>query len=670
MEPSRPLTPALEPAAAPSLFVRALAPIRAGAFAAGGSLVALAVAVSIERFPLWYRLPFFGWLTATLVSAALSVRYGYPDPTRGVRAHFERALGVVLFGLAWGAAVLWPIIEYLPRPSQDTESVAVLASAGALMLLIARVTKPKLLPDAQVPDGPGGLLPPPPVVEQAGSYALAANGPAITAEESERDAPAVEVRVLWGGDVLAVRHLAPPRSYHLGNAGADFVVDGEPLGAARFPIVLADRGGVCAVAPRDAGAMIHTGPGKQRSLEQALAEGIAEPYEGVAPGTRIPLAQGARVAITLPSRAAGTAYRAAPGEGAAAALVIEVALVRAGRVVGRTPSLGSGARLLASTAVAAGVMLGGLHVAGTRPGPDVDEDDGMTVDQKYEMVRAFQAVMEREIDEEEARAQERMASMTPEERDRERRLRDQESWNAPTKLPGRERLRNSFDELERRPFDSFGEIDMIGPGTYCFAVESMDQGPGPNAPFATDPRIGLCQTAVVTPFGLRSLGAPPSIDVLGRDPTDRWAFDFARMRYRPIIFDADRTARAIAAARVEIEPLTRPDAFVDRWMVDRALRRRMADLRACYALGLRLNPDLEGSVDVAANVGIDGRTHTYDTLHGAGMPDALVSRCVVSAIEGMVVSPPPPHARSWPYRVHLRGSDDKPRKSLDRRASE
>jgi len=652
MGPSPPLSPVTVPAV--PRYQRLLAPVRAGAFAAGGGIVALAVAIAIDPLVTWHRLPFFVWITATLASVALAVLFGYPDPARRAWAYFERTLGVLLFGLVLGMAAVVPVATYLGRDSQDAEAISALVAAGALLLLLARVTMPARRIEAYIPDGPGGLLPPPPAVEQAGSYALAAAGPALTAEECERDAPAVEVRVLWGGDVLRVRHLAPPRSYRLGDAGADFVIDGELVGAARFPVVLVDAAGVSAVAPRGAAAMIHAAPGRHRSIEQALADGLAEPYEGVAPGTRIPLVQGMRVTITLPSRAAGTAYRATHEE---ARLVIEVALVRAGRVVGRAPDLGGAGRLLASSAAAAGVLLGVLHVAETRPADQVDEDDGTTYDQKLAMVQAYQAIAERAQIEEEEREQEQLARETVEQ---ERRRERGDSWNGPVGRFYDFRPPYLFDELRRRPFDSFAEIDLFGPRVFCASVAWTDQAPGPDAPFL-DAKMGLCQTPVVTPFGLRSTGAPPSRDVLGRDPTDRWALDLERARHQPYVAVDERTAGAIARARVRIEPRTAPDAYASRWMIDRAVRRRAHDLRECYALGLRTNPGLEGSVEVVATVGRDGMTHAH-TAFTAGMPDTLVMRCVAAAIDGMVVEPPPPQVRTWTYRVLLRTSEETARK--------
>ena len=71
---------------------------------------------------------------------------------------------------------------------------------------------------------------------------ISGEGGRIKIRPGEQDNPAsggaaIEVRVLWGGDLLRVDHLAPPRSFFIGDAACDFVVDGEPLGTARFPLI-------------------------------------------------------------------------------------------------------------------------------------------------------------------------------------------------------------------------------------------------------------------------------------------------------------------------------------------------------------------------------------------------------------------------------------------------
>src|SRR5689334_12172451 len=105
----------------------------------------------------------------------------------------------------------------------------------------------------------------------------------------------------WGTDLLWVRHLSPPRSFHLPELvpGATLVLVG-PSG----PSVIVPEGASVTIAGKGASA--------PRSNQVALAPGD-------------------RVTIALPSRTVASGYRASPGEAEEAArIVLEVALVRAG----------------------------------------------------------------------------------------------------------------------------------------------------------------------------------------------------------------------------------------------------------------------------------------------------------------------------------------------------
>jgi hypothetical protein len=97
-------------------------------------------------------------------------------------------------------------------------------------------------------------------------------------------------------------------------------------------------------------------------------------------------------------RSAGAAYREQPTreEAVSAPVVLEVALVRAGRVLGRRPSMRGGLRLVASTVVVAGLLGVGGWVGSQ---PVYDDEDPPTRDQVYAMQLALAAVAEREQDE-------------------------------------------------------------------------------------------------------------------------------------------------------------------------------------------------------------------------------------------------------------------------------
>jgi hypothetical protein len=68
--------------------------------------------------------------------------------------------------------------------------------------------------------------------------------------EDELSTPCIEIMILWGASGLRVAHLAPPRSFYVGE-GADPVDVELPLAAGkRWPLVLAGpEGAVDLVVP-------------------------------------------------------------------------------------------------------------------------------------------------------------------------------------------------------------------------------------------------------------------------------------------------------------------------------------------------------------------------------------------------------------------------------------
>src|SRR5579872_2675640 len=114
-------------------------------------------------------------------------------------------------------------------------------------------------------------------------YAMVQSGPAVDPDEVEvAHASAVEVMILWGSNVLHVSHLAPPRSFHVGEesgpeARCDYFIPGETLGARRAPIVLSRDGrAVLVMLPRAHGVVDVPGHGPV-SLADLVSTGRARP---------------------------------------------------------------------------------------------------------------------------------------------------------------------------------------------------------------------------------------------------------------------------------------------------------------------------------------------------------------------------------------------------------
>lgn len=103
----------------------------------------------------------------------------------------------------------------------------------------------------------------------------------------------------------------------------DLALPAALLGAPAIPLVLVDGAGVSAVVP--GGALTITRDG-------ADAGAATETWPGAPSARRIRLSPGTRVAVVLPVRCAGSAYRrAGDAVGGGAPITIEVTMVRARR---------------------------------------------------------------------------------------------------------------------------------------------------------------------------------------------------------------------------------------------------------------------------------------------------------------------------------------------------
>jgi hypothetical protein len=104
-------------------------------------------------------------------------------------------------------------------------------------------------------------------------YALVAQAPAPT--DVERDAPAIDVRIAWGSQVLHMAHLSPPQAFVVGEelegVPAGYFVPSEQLGAARHELVRVDGGKVVVAVPSGARAEVRTG-GQRRRVEAGSVE--------------------------------------------------------------------------------------------------------------------------------------------------------------------------------------------------------------------------------------------------------------------------------------------------------------------------------------------------------------------------------------------------------------
>ena len=153
-----------------------------------------------------------------------------------------------------------------------------------------------LAPSTDVPeDAPEGSY----------TYAMVKSAPDVSETELESDQASIELRILWGANVLHIAHLTPPRSFWIGeeereHLPIDFLLPAEKLGASRAPLLLVDpSGAVDLVIPARATGWIEI-PGERRhSLADMVAAGRAQPCAELTGAMRVALPARASARVEL-----------------------------------------------------------------------------------------------------------------------------------------------------------------------------------------------------------------------------------------------------------------------------------------------------------------------------------------------------------------------------------
>lgn len=134
------------------------------------------------------------------------------------------------------------------------------------------------------------------------TYEMLKSGPSPTSDEVETMAAAVEVMISWGGNVLHVSHLSPPRSFIVGEPSGekdkvDFFIPAEKLPQSKMPIVLADAMSVAVVLPPGAGGHVEMAGQPKISLDQARAH--AQPSGAIPGAQQLGLGTGSKARVEL-----------------------------------------------------------------------------------------------------------------------------------------------------------------------------------------------------------------------------------------------------------------------------------------------------------------------------------------------------------------------------------
>jgi len=167
---------------------------------------------------------------------------------------------------------------------------------------------------------------------------------------------AIEVLVVWRGDVLSATHVAAPAAVFVGDAGAcDIALPAELVGAGRRCVAVSTSGDVCAVLPAGTHAWLTLPDGSTRSYGEPRAplalDGSAEPAERL-----LPLPLGYRAHLCF------------------ADLEIQVATVRLGRPCRRVPRID--ASLLAALGLSTLTVASAMAVLSRfAPAPGLNRDE-------------------------------------------------------------------------------------------------------------------------------------------------------------------------------------------------------------------------------------------------------------------------------------------------------
>jgi FHA domain len=114
------------------------------------------------------------------------------------------------------------------------------------------------------------------------AYSMVRAGPDVNPDEVETHIAAIEVMILWDTNVLHVSHLAPPRSFYVGEelgdkARCDYFIPSETLGTTRAPLVVSrGLGASLVILPRTHGYVDIPGQGKVNFVD-LISTGRARP---------------------------------------------------------------------------------------------------------------------------------------------------------------------------------------------------------------------------------------------------------------------------------------------------------------------------------------------------------------------------------------------------------
>ena len=475
------------------------------------------------------------------------------------------------------------------------------------------------------------------------TYTLVKSAADVPAEEVE-DArtSSVEVMVLWDTTVLHVQHLTPPRSFFVGEeqgktAPCDYFLPSEKLGAARAPIVLADRGGmVSVVIPKGATGTVEVPGQPKMTVHEAIAQGRTQPCAELAGACQLPLPAGSTAKVDL------------------GGLVFQVSTGNAGRVVAGHFQLDTQGLLYSGISLAVHVGLLAAMAFFMPPMGSTDED-GISQEQQYMLRQSLDAVADKDRAEKEAELA-ALSTPTDNEGGSGARAKLEEGSMGDTtshKTGGQYALKGPADNQDVR----IARTRALHEAATFGVIELLNSGGGdpnaPTAPWGREDSLGnaaltangnLWSNAIGESFGAGGLGLSGSGEGGGGPYEGIGGGNVGTIGSGSGTGPGDAFGGGTSHGHLSGKHIAKPPGFrtgvlgvsgrLPPEVIQRIVRQNFGRFRLCYENGMRGNPSLAGRVAVRFVIGRDGAVSNVGN-GGSDLPDAAVVSCVVRAFYGL-----------------------------------
>ncbi len=456
--------------------------------------------------------------------------------------------------------------------------------------------------------------------DEESTFAMVQTGPAVTAAECEREGvSAVELTILWGTTILAVRHLEADQSFSIGTGDVDFAVPEGALATQRHELVSARSGVATLSVPAGASLAIRGPEGSEASQ-----------------ATELPLTSGTRCEVEL------------------GALTIRLAGVTAGkrtarRIFGSTDN--NTAISFGATSLFCGALMGML--AFFVPPLGLTEDDSTSQDRIYAIQQYLASASERERERTEDMTKDQDA--LPGSSDHAEGAKGESGKMGKVGAPDRNKKAatrgpadNPDPHMARvkalRDARSFGMIGILN---------SENGSTGPTVPWGRDTSLGtdpmsadgnmwgddLGESGGSGGLGLSGIGTGGgfrgesiglgAIGTCGSTVCGGLEHGFGNSVGRP-----GASGHQVKSPKMRIGQTTVSSGTLPADVIQRIVRQNYGRFRMCYEGGLRSNPNLSGRVAVSFVISRDGAV-SHATNAGSDLPDSSVVGCVVSAYYGL-----------------------------------